>query len=381
MAEPPGPAEQAAAEPPPAAAEPPTAAAEPPPATGGRSGEPPSPGMHEAIALALFAARWMLLASGWLVVVAVAAITVQRLVAWDTAVAVLVWADAFGWLVALPVLPVAVGGAVARRWWLVAAAGAVVVAQVALTVPELAAATALPSWSASAPTVRVIDANLDKALTLRPAYVRAIRRFRPDLVAFEELTPAAGAFMGRHGYGRLYPYVCAAPAFGIAGFALGSRWPITGCHMVSVPSGPAGGARTTVLAAASVRTPWGPLAVRVVHPVAPLPGSVEAWHAALAAVARSVRRAGSRRMLVVGDFNATWGSAGFRALLAQGLVDAAAARGKPFDATWPNGAVVPPFLRIDHVLTGAGLAVTAIDSHAGDGSDHRFLTATVAVRP
>ncbi len=26
--------------------------------------------------------------------------------------------------------------------------------------------------------------------------------------------------------------------------------------------------------------------------------------------------------------------------------------------TWPNGAIVPPFVRIDHVLTGAHLAVT-----------------------
>jgi len=46
--------------------------------------------------------------------------------------------------------------------------------------------------------------------------------------------------------------------------------------------------------------------------------------------------------------------------------------------TWPNGAVVPPFVRLDHVLTGAGPAVTAIAARPGFGSDHRYLTATVA---
>ena len=377
-AEPPIASQEPAAGDGPASEEP--SAAQEPAAGGGPASEPAAPGMREALGLGLFAARWMLLACGWLVVAAVAAVTVQRLVAWDTSVAVLVWADAFGWLVAIPVLPVALAAAFVRRWWLVAAAGAVVVAQVALTVPELTAGSALPSWAAGAPTVRVLDANLDKAVTLRPAYLRAIRRYHPGVVALEEVTPLAADDMGRLELGRVYPNVCAAPAFGVDGFVLGSRWPITGCRIVTVAGGTVPGGRIAVFAAATVHTPAGSLVVRVVHPVAPLPGSAGTWHAALATLDRSVRRAGVRRMLVVGDFNATWGSAGFRALLGEGLVDAAAARGEPFDATWPNGAIVPPFLRIDHVLTGAGLVVTAIASHAGDGSDHRFLTATVAVR-
>ena len=48
--------------------------------------------------------------------------------------------------------------------------------------------------------------------------------------------------------------------------------------------------------------------------------------------------------------------------------------------TWPNGAVVPPFVRIDHVLTGARLAVTQIATGPGSGSDHRYLVGTVAIR-
>jgi endonuclease/exonuclease/phosphatase (EEP) superfamily protein YafD len=82
---------------------------------------------------------------------------------------------------------------------------------------------------------------------------------------------------------------------------------------------------------------------------------------------------------MIGDFNATWGNAGFAALVDRGLTDAAAARGDAVDMTWPNGAVVPTFVRIDHILTGSQLAVTEIASGPGFGSDHRYLTATVAI--
>ena len=58
----------------------------------------------------------------------------------------------------------------------------------------------------------------------------------------------------------------------------------------------------------------------------------------------------------------------------------AAAGGKAIDMTWPNGAVVPPFARIDHLLTGARLTVTEIAAKPGFDSDHRFLVASVAIR-
>ena len=48
--------------------------------------------------------------------------------------------------------------------------------------------------------------------------------------------------------------------------------------------------------------------------------------------------------------------------------------------TWPNGALVPPFVRIDHVLTGTHLAVTQITTGPGSGSDHRYLLATIAIQ-
>jgi hypothetical protein len=50
------------------------------------------------------------------------------------------------------------------------------------------------------------------------------------------------------------------------------------------------------------------------------------------------------------------------------------------DMTWPSGALVPLFARIDYVLTGTRMAVTEIDAKRGFGTDHRSLFAKVAIR-
>ena len=83
---------------------------------------------------------------------------------------------------------------------------------------------------------------------------------------------------------------------------------------------------------------------------------------------------------MVGDLNASWGNQAFNALLGHGMIDGAAARGAALDMTWPNDAIVPTFVRIDHVLTGSSLAVVRIGTGPGFGSDHRSLSAVVAVR-
>jgi endonuclease/exonuclease/phosphatase (EEP) superfamily protein YafD len=131
---------------------------------------------------------------------------------------------------------------------------------------------------------------------------------------------------------------------------------------------------------ATLSTPAGSVMVRVVHTLAPVPSDWRDWSASLAAIDRSVTTGNDTRMLMVGDLNASWGNAGFVALVHKGLTDGAAARGDALDMTWPNGAVVPTFVRIDHVLTGSQLAVTRIATGAGFGSDHRYLLATVAIR-
>ncbi len=314
---------------------------------------------------------------GWLVVAVLGVVALLRVVAWDSAEPLVVL-DALTLVVYLPAWVVAAGALIGRRWWLAAAAAVIAAAQVVFAAPELTAAAPVPAWTRHAPVVRVFDANIDQSLGFEAGYVRAIEQDHPDLVTLEEFTPAALQAMTASGVLAGFPYRCAAPAFGATGFLIASRLRLAGCQVQTVfwdyqyiP----------YMVQATLRTPAGPVALRLVHTLAPFPSTWREWSAALAAVSQSVRGSGDTRMLMVGDFNATWDNRGFAALLADGLTDGAAARGQATAMTWPNGAVVPPFIRIDHVLTGTRLAVTQITPRPGFGSDHRYLLATVAIQP
>jgi endonuclease/exonuclease/phosphatase (EEP) superfamily protein YafD len=317
-----------------------------------------------------------LLAVGWLIVAVLGLLAVLRVVAWDSLEPLIVL-DALTLVIYLPAWVVAAGALIARRWWLAAAAVAVVAAQVAFVVPELSAAAPVPAWARHAPVVRLFDANVDKNFQFEPGYVRAIEQDRPDLITLEEFTAPALQSMVASGVLAGFPYRCVAPTPGATGFLVASRLRMTGCRVRTVLWE---GHWMQYMVEATLWSPGGPVDLRVVHTLAPFPAYWREWLAALAAVGRSVRASGDARMLMVGDFNASWGNKGFVALLHDGLTDGAAARGQATDMTWPNGALVPPFVRIDHVLTGARLAVTQIAAKPGFGSDHRYLVAVIAVR-
>ncbi|HTT55195.1 MAG TPA: endonuclease/exonuclease/phosphatase family protein [Streptosporangiaceae bacterium] len=317
-----------------------------------------------------------LLVAGWLIVALLGLVALLRLVAWDAAQPLVVL-NALTLVVYLPAWGVAAGALIARRWWLAAAAAVIVAAQLAFAVPELAAAAPVPGWARHAPVIRVFDANIDSSNRFQAGYVRAIERDRPGLVTLEEFTPAAQQSMSASGVLRRFPYRCMAPALGATGFLIASRLRLAGCRVRAVSWD---GQWMPYMMETTLRSPGGPVALRLVHTLAPFPSSWREWSAALAAVGRSVRAGRTSNMLMIGDFNATWGNQGFAALLHDGLTDGAAARGQATEMTWPNGAVMPPFVRIDHVLTGPRLAVTEITARPGFGSDHRYLTATVAVR-
>lgn len=301
-----------------------------------------------------------------------------RVVAWDD-LEPLVVVDALTVVAYLPAWVVAVGALVFRRWWLAGAALVVVGAQLAFVAPELMAASPVPAWARHATTIRVFDANIDKSLTFHTGYVRAIEADRPDVITMQEFSPPAYAAMKASGVLRPYGWQCVYPGYGAAGFLLASRWPLSGCQLHDVRWS---GGVMPYMVTATLATPAGPVAVRVVHTMAPFPTYWHEWAHVLRLVAASVRASGTDHMLMAGDFNATWDNRGFFALVHDGLTDGAAARGQALAMTWPDGAVVPAFVRIDHVLTGRNMVVTAIAAHSGTGidSDHRYLTVTVAVR-
>lgn len=316
--------------------------------------------------------RWLSVPC-WVVVGLLGVVAVARLVAWDS-IEPLAVADAFTVVIFLPAWLITLLGAAGRRYFLALAGLLLVGAQVAFVVPELAAAKTIPRWSLSAPHVRLLDGNLSDSNPSMAGYAHQIVTERPDLVAFEEASPFDAADLQRSGALSGLAYRFEVARLDPWAFLIASRYPLGPTKVVSLYDRP-------LVVETVVHLPTGPLALWVVHTVAPLPSSWGQWAHQLRLIAGLVARRGSRRLLLVGDFNATWGNKAFDGILHEGLTDAAAARGEPFAMTWSQSIPpLPPLVRIDHVLTGPGLVVTSIRAQDGPGSDHRDELATIAVR-
>lgn len=91
-----------------------------------------------------------------------------------------------------------------------------------------------------------------------------------------------------------------------------------------------------------------------------------------------IATAGDLPTLIVGDFNASYWHPPFRELLRRGFVDAHMASGRGFATSWPTNRRLPPFVQLDHALTGNGLVSTGVADIDLPGSDHRGFVVTVA---
>jgi endonuclease/exonuclease/phosphatase (EEP) superfamily protein YafD len=310
---------------------------------------------------------------GWVVVAVLAVVATMRIVAWDTfePFAVLNTVSLFVYLPAWIVLIVA---ALGRRWILAVAALLIVVAQVVFVYPEFAAATPLPDWTARAPHIEMLDANVYNQNPSMAGYIDQIEEVRPQLVTMEEATPPDVSQLKRSGALASLPYQIEIKRYDPSAFFIASRYPLHAENVVYQY-------RRPLIVQVTLQLPSGPQRLWVTHTIAPLPSSFAQWKGQLSTIGQVVRAAGAPGLLLVGDLNATWGNKGFRHILDAGLTDGAAARGEPLEMTWSQTKpLLPPVVRIDHVLTGSGVAVTAIRTDVGVGSDHRDVIATVAFR-
>jgi len=310
--------------------------------------------------------------AGWIIVAGLALVVLARAVAWDE------WrlfadVDAATEVLFLPAWLVLVGALVGRKWWMAGAAALLCVAQVIYVAPEVMAYSSLPAAVRTEPTIHLFDANVQQDNYSMAGYIEQLRSDRPDVVTLEETHSwDYDQFLASGVFDHL-PYRFTISDTGSRGFIVASRYPL-GHATVSSVYGLAYMIRFSLSFHGRTVPLW------VVHTTAPVNPDWNNWNLELDGVHAQLERFHPRPLLMVGDFNASWGSRGFRAILATGLTDAAAARGQPFDFTWTQRLpVLPPFIRIDHVLTGGDLTVTSISTHDGPGSGHKDITATVAV--
>ena len=295
----------------------------------------------------------------------------MRQLAWDH-VQLYADLDSATQLVFLPAWLVVLGAAVTKRRFLLIAGGLLVLAQLIYVTPELAASSALPASVHSEKTFRLFDANVYERNTSMVGYISQLRNYKPDLLTMEEATPDDRDQLALAGVLTHIPHMYEISCCGSRGLLVASRYPISSEKVYYVK-------HLAYLFTSTLHLPSGPVSLWVVHTTAPVGKGWNLWNEELHGVLNQLQALRPRSLLLIGDFNATWGNQGFRAILSTGLTDAAAARGDPFEFTWSQQmSPLPPLLRIDHVLTKGSLAVTRISTQRGPGSDHRDMTATIA---
>ncbi|MFS1299610.1 endonuclease/exonuclease/phosphatase family protein [Streptosporangium longisporum] len=270
------------------------------------------------------------------------------------------------YVAAASVLPLLIALGLRRR----AAAALALVASVVL------AATVLPrhfgdtAHPASDGRLRVLAANLAVGAGDTDALMRLVRSLGPDVLALQEVTPAARGRLEKAGLRESMPHVVDRAVEGVRGSAVYSRHPITENPMIEL-----GGFRQ---ARGVVRHPSGhEIEVVSVHPCAPRFGRrVPCWDAGL----RALPRAGGRLRVLAGDFNATLDHRQVRDLLGSGYRDAADVTGHGLTPTWPQQGWSPvPGVTIDHVLADSRMAVRAFGVHALANTDHRPVFAELGL--
>lgn len=236
-----------------------------------------------------------------------------------------------------------VASVVTSRWSVTAAAGVLLTVCVVTAVPLLTSNTVEPGGD----DVVVMSANLKYGEADAPSVVKAVREHRVDVLVLIEVTPAAAQRLSEAGLDTLLPQSAGRPRFGAIGSVIRGRLPMTLVDPGASPVSPLAADQPVV----SIKRSGGDFVLRAVHPLAPLLIGSPEWRAGLADLqAWRERQPPSGPLVMVGDFNSSWGHPAFRSV-AETLTDAHGAAGEGWVRTWPVGRrLIPPFVQLDHVL-------------------------------
>lgn len=271
-----------------------------------------------------------------------------------------------------------------------------------------------------ATTLTVMTCNVYKGAADPTAIVAAVRENRVEVLALQETTVDFVARLRAAGLDELLPHSQRSSSDGIYGNGVWSAYPLADCASDDIGSSasamPAGTIEVTRADGTNAR-------VRLVsvHTCSPGPGYWNLWRRSIEeiGVVRSrVAADPTCAYVLMGDFNATWDHAPFRAMLGvdgaggagpAGTTDAAATDaekgvgnnaahagqdatggsvtlhdaahecGQRLVATWPSNALVAPLVGIDHVVTSDAAVATTVQTLAIPGSDHAALLATLAL--
>ncbi|GAA1008155.1 endonuclease/exonuclease/phosphatase family protein [Nocardiopsis tropica] len=229
-----------------------------------------------------------------------------------------------------------------------------------------------PLYRADGPPVdrviTVLTSNLQVGAGDVDALAKLVRDKRVDVLAVEELTPAAAQRIAASTIATDLPNGFVRPVEVADGTGLYSRYPLP--SSASIP-----GFTLEGITAVATVPGRGEVQLFALHPVPPL--QPETWD-------RELRQIGSllqgvpagRPVIALGDYNATYDHVQFRRLLTGGYQDAGILAGAGWLPTYPTDKPYPPMVGIDHVLL-RGLGASEVTRHEIPGADHKALLATV----
>jgi endonuclease/exonuclease/phosphatase (EEP) superfamily protein YafD len=238
------------------------------------------------------------------------------------------------------------------------------------------AAVVLPRTMKRSPAIdgrplRVLSANLLGEGADPAALVAILREQRVDLLAVQELSPAAVAALDEAGIGDVLPHRALHPAGRSHGSGIFSVYPLSNASVRVHPCAKRQSSATVTLpGAATVR-------VESAHPSAPNWRETTCWRNDLRA--QPATGDGGPPAILLGDFNATLDHGLLRRVIAGGYRDAGAATGRGLSPTWPFALVRLPPVTLDHVLVDRRLGITQYTVMKVPGSDHRAVLAEVTV--
>lgn len=256
-----------------------------------------------------------------------------------------------------------------RNWAAATVAGVAMLCLAAAVLPRAVGDGTVEA--AGRETFTVLSANIHHGTGEAEALVELVNRYRPDLLAVQELTPSFNRELRRAGLDGLLPNAILETRRNVSGAGLYSRLPM---RKIAGSQAFAFRQPRAILRLSGGRR----LRVVDVHPYPPQRNAVDEWSEALESLPSTGRGA---PWVLIGDFNATLDHSQLRDLLDRGYRDAGEVAGEGLEPTWPaeEWASRLPGVTIDHVLLDNRLGLVDYSVEQLPGSDHRPIVAELAL--
>lgn len=234
----------------------------------------------------------------------------------------------------------------------------------------------------SGTTVRVMTCNVYRGAADPARIVELVREQGVQVLALQETTTEFVEQLQSLGLDELLPYSQRSSSDGIYGNGVWAARPLSdtatddiGSSASAMPAGTIQLQDTTAAGLSSLR-------FVSVHTTSPVDGYWELWRKSveeLGCVRTRLQDDPARGYVLMGDFNATYDHAPFRAMLGDTLEDAARQAGEGLTLSWPSSSLIPAFCAIDHVVVSPGITASNLSVATVSGSDHKALLCTLTL--